>query len=178
LGNPNDSLTDSVRFGGARKMKQNYLDEKRTGDKGNVGNEAQDTITPPKPEDAVVDGKCETGFLVRLLSPFLLALLLLTSDCPPDALEAGWGFAVGEPSVVFRSFPLAFLEGGSDPLRDGARGTVVLQLVEIGGFERTGASESHEGTDPLGGDDACQFALASGMISVSSNDSLRGGGLR
>jgi hypothetical protein len=72
LGNPNDSLTDSVRFGGARKMSQNYLDEKRTGDEGNVGNE-QDTITAPKPEDAVVDGECETGFLLAcLLSPSVL----------------------------------------------------------------------------------------------------------
>jgi hypothetical protein len=112
---------------GARKRNQNYLDEKRTGDEGSVGNEAQDTSTPPKPEDAVIDGDCETGFLLaRLLFPFLLALLVLTSDCPPDALEAGWGFSVGEPSVVFCSFPLAFLEGGSNLFRDDVRGTVVL----------------------------------------------------
>ena len=40
LGKADDSLTDNVRFGGARRRNQNYLDEKRTGDKGNVGNEA------------------------------------------------------------------------------------------------------------------------------------------
>ena len=79
---------------------------------------------------------------------------MLTSDCPSDALEDGWGFSVGEPGVVFCSFPVAFLEGGSNLVRDDARGTVVLQFVEIGGFERTGVSEAHEGTDPLAGDDA------------------------
>ena len=40
LGKADDSLTDNVRFGGARRRNQNYLDEKRTGDEGNVGNEA------------------------------------------------------------------------------------------------------------------------------------------
>jgi hypothetical protein len=40
LGKANDSLTDCVRFGGARKRNRHYLDEKRTGDEGNVGNEA------------------------------------------------------------------------------------------------------------------------------------------
>jgi hypothetical protein len=69
LGKANDSLTDGVRFGRARKRNQNYLDEKRTGDEGSVGNEAQDTSTPPKPENAVIDGEGETGFLLaRLLS--------------------------------------------------------------------------------------------------------------
>jgi hypothetical protein len=76
LGKANDSLTDCVRFGGARKRNRHYLDEKRTGDEGNVGNE-QDTITAPKPEDAVVDGECETGFLLaRLLSPSVLGAVL------------------------------------------------------------------------------------------------------
>jgi hypothetical protein len=36
LGEADDSLTDGVRFGGARRRNQNYLDEKRTGDEGNV----------------------------------------------------------------------------------------------------------------------------------------------
>ena len=64
-----------------QERNQNYLDEQRTGDEGNVGNEAQDTSTPPKPEDAVIDGEGETGFLLtRLLSPFLLVLLALTLD--------------------------------------------------------------------------------------------------
>jgi hypothetical protein len=90
LGKANDSLTDGVRFGGARKRNQKYLDEKRTGDKGNVGNETQDTSAPPKPENPVIDGEGETGFLLaRFLSPFLLALLVLTSDCLPDALGIG-----------------------------------------------------------------------------------------
>ena len=129
LGKADDSLADYVRLGGARRMNRNYLDEKRTGDKGNVGNEAQDTSAPPKPEDAVIDGECEASFLLaRLLSPFLLAFLALTSDCPSDALEIGRGFAIGKPSVVFCGVPPALLEEANDPVCDGARGTVVLSL--------------------------------------------------
>ena len=73
---------------GKEKLKEKYLDEKRTGDKRDVGNKAEDTSTPEKPENAIVDGEGETGFLfARFFSPFLLALLPLTSDRPPDALE-------------------------------------------------------------------------------------------
>ena len=68
LGKADDSLTDGVRLGGARRMNTNYLDEKRTGDKGNVGNEAQDTSALPKPENLVIDGEGETAFLLPVFS--------------------------------------------------------------------------------------------------------------
>jgi hypothetical protein len=62
-------------------MDQAYLDEQRTGNQGNVGDKAKDTGSPEKPENTIVDGKGETGLLLaRFLSPFLLALLPLTSD--------------------------------------------------------------------------------------------------
>jgi hypothetical protein len=50
---------------------------------------------------------------------------------------------------------------------------VVLGFVEIGGFERTGVSESHEETDPSEGDDAWPI-----RVGLGDSDSLGGGGPR
>jgi len=75
--------------------------------------------------------------------------LPLASDRPPDPFQTGRDFAIRKPSVVFRGFFLAFLEGADDLFCNDTGGTIVLQFVEIGGFERTGVSETHEGTDPL-----------------------------
>lgn len=64
-----------------------YLDKQRTGYESDVGNESQNTGTPEEPENAVIDSHGKTRFLLaRLFSPFLLALLPLASDGPPDAL--------------------------------------------------------------------------------------------
>ena len=75
-------------------MKWDYLDKEGTGNEGNDGCKAQDTNTPEKPENAIVDGRSETGFLLaRFPSPTPLAFLPLTSDRPPDTLEARRDFA-------------------------------------------------------------------------------------
>ena len=39
MGEADDSLTGDVRFGGTREKNRNYLDEQRTGDEGNAGND-------------------------------------------------------------------------------------------------------------------------------------------
>jgi len=75
-------------MGETRKEDVKYLDKERTGNKGNIGNETQNASAPEEPEDAVIYGECETGFLpASIFSPFLLTLLPLASDRPPDALQ-------------------------------------------------------------------------------------------
>ena len=144
-----------MSFSGARRGSGTNLDEQRTGDQSNVGDQAQDASAPEKPENAVVDGEREaSSLLARLFSPLFLAFLPLTFDRPPNALQTRRDFAVEEPRVVLSSFSLALFEGTSDPLRDSAGGAIILQLVEISGFERTGVSESHEGADPFESEDA------------------------
>ena len=68
LGKADDSLTDDVRFGGARKRNQNYLDEQRTGYEGNVGNEAQDTITPQNKKTLSLTASMRLAFFLSVFS--------------------------------------------------------------------------------------------------------------
>lgn len=46
-----------ARMGAARGKDDHYLDEERTGDRGNVGDGMQNASTPEEPEEAVIDGE-------------------------------------------------------------------------------------------------------------------------
>lgn len=126
-----------------------YLDQKGTGNLSTVRDEFQDATTPEPPLDTVVHSQGQASSLSAiLLPPLLLALSSVPANGPPHALETWADFTILETSVVFCSSYLTCFERLCDLLGYNRSGSAILELVQIGSFEGTGVSESHERGDP------------------------------
>ena len=81
-----------------------YLDKKWTRDLSSVANDFEDAGGPKPPFDAVIHGQDETRFLSTVnFPPFLLALLPVASDWPPQTFQTRRNLSPGKPVVILCS---------------------------------------------------------------------------